>query len=195
MRSLTLMLQNDEVIKTTKGQSTSWTYIAESHVDDSGKRYVLVKCTCGIQKIVRLNNIRSGGSTCCNQCSHRTRKKKKKDPEVGFRAIQYVYMKHAKERNLSYELSYENFKILVQSNCNYCGVEPQQLYQLRNSTTQKIRSGVPILYNGIDRIDSTKGYSLENVVSCCKICNRAKGNLTVEDFNEWILRIINQNKN
>lgn len=44
-------------------------------------------------------------------------------------------------------------------------------------------------HNGIDRVDSSKGYSAENVVPCCKICNRGKANMSKEDFIEWACRI------
>lgn len=37
-------------------------------------------------------------------------------------------------------------------------------------------------YNGIDRLDNTKGYTPENSVACCKHCNSLKGDrLTPEE--------------
>lgn len=45
------------------------------------------------------------------------------------------------------------------------------------------------MYNGIDRIDNQKGYSLDNVVACCRICNNAKSDMTVHEFHSWIMRI------
>lgn len=56
-----------------------------------------------------------------------------------------------------------------------------------------------MLLNGIDRIDSDLGYVDGNVKSCCFICNRAKGNLSIIDFRKWIDNIIkftikNENK-
>ena len=42
------------------------------------------------------------------------------------------------------------------------------------------------IYNGIDRIDSDKGYKIGNVVSCCKQCNYAKGKQSQPNFIEWI---------
>jgi hypothetical protein len=44
--------------------------------------------------------------------------------------------------------------------------------------------------NGIDRIDSKLGYVEGNVVSCCKICNSAKGDLTLAEFENWINKMI-----
>ena len=35
---------------------------------------------------------------------------------------------------------------------------------------------------GIDRVDSSKGYTIDNVVPCCSKCNWMKGVLSKEDF-------------
>ena len=49
-------------------------------------------------------------------------------------------------------------------------------------------------YSGIDRIDSSVGYEPNNVVSCCKICNYAKSNLTKDDFINWAIRVAEHSK-
>lgn len=41
----------------------------------------------------------------------------------------------------------------------------------------------------IDRIDSTKDYSIDNVVPCCKFCNWAKSDLKQKDFYDWVQRV------
>jgi len=46
-------------------------------------------------------------------------------------------------------------------------------------------------YNGIDRIDNTKDYTLDNCVPCCKNCNYAKRTLTQHDFYKLIQSIYN----
>ena len=43
--------------------------------------------------------------------------------------------------------------------------------------------------NGIDRVDSGKGYVINNVVPCCKYCNIAKGEMSREDFLKWVKRV------
>lgn len=45
--------------------------------------------------------------------------------------------------------------------------------------------------NGIDRIDSTKGYSADNCVPCCSKCNRMKLDHSIEDFKNHISKIYN----
>lgn len=41
----------------------------------------------------------------------------------------------------------------------------------------------------IDRMDNTIGYVLDNVVSCCGACNRAKGARPYGEFVAWLDRI------
>jgi hypothetical protein len=43
--------------------------------------------------------------------------------------------------------------------------------------------------NGIDRKDNNIGYYLTNVVTCCQICNTAKGQMSEEQFKEWAQRL------
>ena len=47
----------------------------------------------------------------------------------------------------------------------------------------------PLRYSGIDRIDNAAGYTEGNVVACCRICNRAKETLSVQEFAEWASRL------
>jgi hypothetical protein len=62
------------------------------------------------------------------------------------------YKNNAKSRELKFELTKEQFHSLVSTSCHYCG------------TCQE--NG-----NGIDRVDNSKGYTMDNVVSCCSLCN------------------------
>jgi hypothetical protein len=62
------------------------------------------------------------------------------------------YIQNAKSRELKFELTKEQFHSLAATSCHYCG------------TCQE--NG-----NGIDRVDNTKGYTMDNVVPCCSLCN------------------------
>jgi len=185
----TLVFTAGEVLKTKKGELTDWTFVSESHSNhNTGRRYVNARCKCGREKVICINNVRCGNSICCGLSPCRG-VERDKDVEVGYKAILYVYKKHAKDRNLTFNLDYNYFKELTKDICYYCGIEPTQVYQLKDPKTGRIRSGVPIKYNGIDRVDSTKGYNNDNVVTCCKVCNRAKSNLPLDEFKEWITRV------
>jgi hypothetical protein len=74
------------------------------------------------------------------------------------------YIKCAKIRNIGFELTREEFEQIVLQGCYYCG---------------ESKEGEVV---GIDRVDSTRQYLLENCVPCCKICNFMKGTLSVSTF-------------
>ena len=86
------------------------------------------------------------------------------------------YKKDASRRNLLFQLSEEQFTTIIFQNCNYCGIMED------------------IGFNGVDRIDSTQGYILGNVVGCCKMCNYMKGSLSVDTFIQRIHHIVFVNK-
>ena len=102
----------------------------------------------------------------CKQCtkeyqhtqqSKESNKKYRKSPKGKYTE----YKRHAKERNIKFNISLKDFITLINQSCYYCGKYPA---------------------NGLDRIDSSKGYTLDNVVPCCKYCNRAKSDLSLEEF-------------
>lgn len=51
-----------------------------------------------------------------------------------------------------------------------------------------------IRVNGIDRIDSSKGYSIDNCVPCCTMCNRMKLDYKLSDFINHVHKIANHYK-
>ena len=67
---------------------------------------------------------------------------------------------------------------LFKSECHYCGIKNSNKYIYKQPHFSHI-----FYYNGIDRINSKKGYIKGNVVSCCKRCNVAKNDM---DYNEFI---------
>jgi 5-methylcytosine-specific restriction endonuclease McrA len=93
----------------------------------------------------------------------------------------YLYGYKANKRGWDFDLTIEEFSVLTKGNCYYCGSEPSQIKRAKNSTVY--------IYNGIDRVDNSKGYILENCVPCCKQCNTAKNTHTVEEFYDWISKI------
>ena len=56
----------------------------------------------------------------------------------------------------------------------------------KNSSLQEL--------NGVDRIDSNKGYTKDNCVPCCKICNQMKSNIDIGTFLTQISKIYNFKK-
>ena len=146
----------------------------------------LCKCECGIEKIVNGYHLRQGHTKSCGCLSKENIGNLNRLP-LGLgnmRASIRQYKKNAEIRGIEYKLTEEQFKEITQKDCYYCGAKPN------NISKAKGRFG-SYKYNGIDRIDNNKGYTINNVVPCCKICNQAKGNLTLQEFKNWVVNIHN----
>jgi hypothetical protein len=97
------------------------------------------------------------------------------------------YKRGARLRNYNFDLSLDEFVRLCEQDCFYCGSLP--------SNKRKNRSGNgDFTYNGIDRVDNEKGYTLDNCVPCCKRCNRLKMDLSQSFFFDHIVKIVEKCK-
>ena len=92
------------------------------------------------------------------------------------------YKKSAISRNLEFDLGIDDFRNLIESQCHYCGVEPKVHFTA-------IGCAGEYAWNGIDRVDNSKGYLISNCVPCCKQCNFAKRTLGKKEFLDWIKRV------
>ena len=90
-------------------------------------------------------------------------------------AIDAVY--NAKRRGIPFLMERAEYNRLCRLSCRYCGYTPTEFDR-----------------NGVDRLDNDKGYTDENVVPCCKFCNVAKMQMTVEEFEQHIRRITSHTK-
>lgn len=73
---------------------------------------------------------------------------------------------------------------LFKDKCHYCGIKNSNKFIYKQPHFSHI-----FYYNGIDRIDSSKGYIKGNILSCCKRCNIAKSDMKYHEFIELIKRI------
>lgn len=95
----------------------------------------------------------------------------------------------AKKRNIQFSISKEDFIKIITNECHYCGgfSFPPRKDMINYDLTFK--------YNGLDRVDNEKGYTIRNVVPCCKMCNFSKSTLTINEFKNWIKRIYDRQFN
>ena len=70
------------------------------------------------------------------------------------------YLKRANAKGFGFELEEQDFEVLHELLCNYCG----------DSAT------------GYDRVNSRIGYLKTNIVPCCSACNMMKNSVNVNDF-------------
>ena len=158
-------------------------------------------CDCGNIKEVATGHLRDGNTRSCG-CLHKeaarrnsvisrvkaTEANKKPYGEASFNSLYMNYHRNANKRNLIMDLTKDEFRRLTKQDCFYCGVGPNQVW-LRKQTNPKHKTNGEYVYNGIDRMDSNKGYTIDNVVPCCFKCNEAKNSLNVKEFYSYIVKV------
>ena len=152
-------------------------------IRENGITFYETQCTCGNKGLHRYINLMNKNVQSCG-CLQKEgiRKRSKKEPTwAASRTVWNYYKRNALTRNLEWKLSFVEFKKLILKNCYYCGIEPR--------ARTKTNWGDSVTHNGVDRVDSQLGYIKENCVTCCKTCNRAKSDLNLKEFKEWIKRI------
>ena len=148
-----------------------------------GRKECLCQCDCGsAAKYVQRNSLLNGHSKSCG-CLARERAVELAGRGYGvaaFTKIVLAYKNNAKKRGLEFALSDDAVRTLTKMNCHYCGSSPSRVSKA---------IGGEYIYNGIDRADSSRGYTPDNVAPCCTECNRAKRAMDTGEFIEWVARI------
>lgn len=75
------------------------------------------------------------------------------------------YKQRAMKKGLSFDISRPQFQSLVLRPCYICA-----------KTTSKTHM------NGIDRVDNSRGYEMDNIRPCCGECNYMKKGISIQDF-------------
>ncbi len=145
--------------------------------DERGKIRWHCDCKCGGKKTVGHETLLTKHTRSCGCLRIQI-----SSANLGIKPCKYpagtIYCKYrwnAERRGLQWALTKEETYILFQNNCHYCGEPPSNVYK-------------KIFYSGIDRKDNRLGYTTENVVSCCKFCNRLKGTLHHDVFIKYLTR-------
>lgn len=180
-------------------------HVSYSYKDEIGKKYgkltiieraenskystarFLCKCDCGNEKIICASSMRLGKSKSCG-CPSRL---KPRSGNIIYTKMMGTTRWQARKNKIPFTLTLEDVKTIVHKDCTYCGRSPylkRRAYH-KSSKTKGIDTDESLLINGIDKVIPKLGYVLENCVPCCKYCNRAKSDLSVEEFKELISKI------
>jgi len=142
-----------------------------------GKAIWRCKCDCGNEVEVTAYLLLKGETKSCG-CL--------KFSKLGLHGaivdVMNGYIKRARKNKLEFTLQPKEFEELIHKDCFYCGTPPSNHYKSRFDDNDCI-------YNGLDRVDNTKGYTVDNVVPCCKNCNTTKGALSTDEFRAWVNRV------
>jgi hypothetical protein len=150
-------------------------------------------CDCGRYKEVsgtslQQEKIKSCGclrkETCALRASINSENNKLLPGESAFLLLYNVYKHNAEIKKREFSLTTEQFRELTSGTCVYCGLPPSSRYQTASKNGGYI-------YNGVDRINNSIGYVLENCATCCKTCNWMKRVQTTDEFISACQRVVN----
>lgn len=133
-------------------------------------------CDCETLKLVRSHRLLSGEVKYCGG------KRTLPEGESRFQFILLMYKTQAKKRGHDFDLSSEEIKSLMASNCFYCGNPPSNVSKSGGTDGD-------FVYSGIDRVDNSIGYTVDNCVSCCHTCNLMKRGLSKDKFVSQVHKI------
>ncbi len=140
-------------------------------------------CSCGAYIVVSGCSLRSGNTKSCG-CLHHDMLHLNLG-EANLNKLYATYVSSAKKRKIKFDLTKKEFKDLTKQNCKYCGTEPLTAKTSSRSYGEYIYNGI----DGIDRVDNNIGYTLDNCVACCKMCNYMKHSSSVGDFSSHVRKI------
>ena len=148
------------------------------------------KCECGNTTYTEAYKLKRGRKKSCGCLEGAGRPYNFKDDRkvvLWQRLYSNTIQKRSKKNGYKTDIKLEKFIEISKQNCFYCG--DKEVQEAKDNANGKTITDTVIRFNGIDRIDSSKGYMLDNVVSCCKHCNTAKNTMSQESFKNHIRKI------
>jgi len=169
----------DRVENSTKNQRPAWRCL----------------CRCGNEVVVQGHRLREGHTKSCGCLRSEVMKVAQRgwverrlaartDEEAAIAHRFSQYKQGAKRRHFEFCLTEKEFGDLLKQPCHYCGAEPCP------TKAPKRPKRTESLLGGLDRVDSKKGYVLDNVVSCCTKCNQSKSDKSKDEFLAHCNRIV-----
>lgn len=149
-------------------------------------------CECGNMIETSAQSLRTGQTKSCGCLIYEVNNSRRKGDAVARKLFQSIKT-YSLKKNLPFDLTLEDVKELGYSNCTYCGRVPyiEKAAYMRSRYSMGINTDEISLINGIDKVIPKLGYVKSNCVPCCKYCNRAKSDLSVEEFKNLITLIYN----
>ena len=161
-------------------------------IEYGGKRHNvhMWKCLCDCGGVCTIKTPKLTGSykqiSCGCMSSRLHNGKSQRVADTALKNHYYRYQTRAQKFNREFSLTMEEFRSMVMSDCYYCDAEPVENSHSKRTAHANYKA------NTIDRIDSSKGYLIENCRSCCWPCNQAKNVMSEKEFYSWIERVHNK---
>lgn len=146
---------------------------------NTSRYFFKLRCSCGALVSASATQLRLKVRVSCKDCSWRRRSLKREPVSQIEQLYNQKIVLVSKARAIPYNLAVFQFEELIKSNCYYCGSNP--LPNIKFKKRKYINTDV-FKTNGIDRLDSSKGYIVGNCVPCCATCNTMKMDMSVNEF-------------
>ena len=168
----------------------------------SGIKYLYYICECECKRIKEVPkfNLINGNSYSCGCVG---RGENTLPPGEATLNEKYVVCKYGAQcRDLSFDLTKEQYVDIVTGLCFYCGECPKPYNRYlkkdgsKNAAAIKSKITQHAIDNGwanintVDRINSDLGYSVENCVPSCWPCNLMKMDSVKDDFIDQVYKIV-----
>lgn len=159
-----------------------WLVLSRAPSNKNQDAYWLCRCDCGTERAVKGSFLRRQMSTSCGCKRGQTlgNRWRLAPGEGAVRQLFNTYKQMAKFKRREFALTLEDFKLLTKGDCHYCGKSPSQSI-IRKHNGGKTQ-GSEYIYNGIDRVDSSLGYTISNCVPACGIHNKMKLAMSQTEF-------------
>jgi len=164
-------------------------------------------CDCGVETVKVGRAMVCGDTQSCGCYGKEQliksiqRSKRKPGEEKHLHQWWYQINDKAKRRGIDIAIEKDIAIKIAKQECFYCGAPPARYN--RYIENRKARCGrrqetyypescendAPYIH-GLDRVDSSKGYTEENVVPCCGSCNQLKWDRPIKDFYEHLKKVI-----
>jgi hypothetical protein len=152
-----------------------WTVLRRSHHKDKSRDWFwMCRCECGLEKPVKASYLRSGTSRQCAGCAHEASRVRRPMPISFWTHLNYS----ANRRELEISITQDHILQLLEKQENKCALSGLPIEFA--STESEHKAGKTTA--SVDRIDSDKGYLLENIQMVHKIVNMMKNTLSQEEF-------------
>ncbi len=148
---------------------------------------VFCVCECGnfcykVKSKVLTLHTRSCGCLVVEKNKKLGENRKLENNQAAINKLWQSYNSSARNRGLVFDLNFDLFLQLTQQPCHYCLSPPSRLSKAPFCDN-------PYPYNGIDRLNNSIGYTTDNVVSCCTMCNKIKSTFTIDELFDHLIRI------
>lgn len=157
----------------------------------------LCNCSCGNNSIILSERLKSGDTRSCGCLNNEKRSQRANDMyshNIRYTPIEASARRIWQRRYRDGNVTYEHFLKLSQQSCYYCSAKPNNIFNTANEDPKSSKRKKQIgrfCYNGLDRIDNRLPHNIDNIVSCCKYCNYAKRERTMDEFRKWVVLIYN----